>query len=297
MTKPALLTVGTGTNTDTGAIYFTGSASNTYNGATNVYAGTLNLQKSGGAIAIPGNLNIGDAGVTANSWDVVNLRANEQIANSSVVSFNGASGSWAYLNLMGFNETVGGISDSSTFGIIQIQDTSTVNNNSTFTINNAADYSYNGVIRDKFAGAGTGILSLTKSGAGKQTLGGVNTYTGPTTINNGILELASTGQIATVSAINTAATSATFQVNGGTHTVGTISGVGTTNLLAGSSLTATSVIQGTVTLGIGARLTIAPIPGGPTAGAGTLTAVPEPSTWAMLMLAAMGLGMYWRRSR
>jgi hypothetical protein len=28
-----------------------------------------------------------------------------------------------------------------------------------------------------------------------------------------------------------------------------------------------------------------------------LTQVPEPATWAMLMLAAMGLGIYWRRRR
>ncbi len=30
---------------------------------------------------------------------------------------------------------------------------------------------------------------------------------------------------------------------------------------------------------------------------GTLTVVPEPSTWALLMLAAMGLGIYWNRKR
>jgi len=28
-----------------------------------------------------------------------------------------------------------------------------------------------------------------------------------------------------------------------------------------------------------------------------LSEVPEPATWAMLMLAAMGLGIYWRRRR
>ncbi|MGA2061378.1 MAG: PEP-CTERM sorting domain-containing protein, partial [Thermoguttaceae bacterium] len=63
------------------------------------------------------------------------------------------------------------------------------------------------------------------------------------------------------------------------------------------SLTATSVVQNTLTIGAGATLTIAPIPGGPLAGLGSISPVPEPSTWALLMLAAMGLGIYWRRSR
>ena len=139
--------------------------------------------------------------------------------------------------------------------------------------------------------------SLAKSGVGKWILAGTKTYTGTTTINDGILELASTGQLATASAISTAAATATFQVNGGTHTLGNISGVGTTKLLTGSAVTASSIAQDVLDIGSGATFTIAPVASGALSGAGSLTAVPEPSTWAMLMLAAMGLGMYWRRSR
>ena len=142
----------------------------------------------------------------------------------------------------------------------------------------------------------TGNEGFKKLGTNILTLDAVNTYAGPTVVNNGTLALSATGSILASSAISTTATTATFQVDGGTHTVGNISGIGNTTVAAGS-LTATSIVQNTVTLGIGARITIAPIPGGPTAGAGSLTAVPEPSTWAMLMLAAMGLGMYWRRNR
>jgi fibronectin-binding autotransporter adhesin len=438
LTKPSSLSIRGATaaaNNDGGSIYFSGSVSNDYTGATYIYGGNasnsfIRLQKSGGAIAIPHNLYIQPS---SGGTDVI-LDAPEQIADTGIVTFAGATGNIPWLDLNGYNETVGGIRDTSAFGVAELFYSGSANS-SIFTLNTTTDCSFNGSVRDKtvaglagtlslvknggakqsllgaqnsytgtttinggtlevdtlapglansgigasssaasnlilnggslryigtavsastdrlftlgtgasagtldasgtdtiswtntgavvFTGSGArtltlsgsntgnnaiaeiigngtgGATSLTKSGVGKWILSSaLNSYTGATTINDGVLELSSTGQIATASAISTAAVSAIFQVNGGTHTVGTISGVGTTNLLAGSNLTATSVNQGTVTLGIGSRLTIAPIPGGPTAGAGSLSAVPEPSTWAMLMLAVMGLGMYWRRSR
>ena len=191
LTKPATVVLGGVSSNNTGVTVFSGATSNTYVGATNMYAGTLNLQKTGGAIAIPGNLNIGDAGTTG--WDVVNLGASEQIANTGVVTFNGAVNNYAYLNLMGFDETVGGIIDASTNGIVQIQDTNnTINTNSTFTVNTATgtSYSFNGRFRDKYAGTGTGKLNLVKDGPGTQTLTGTNIlYTGNTTVLGGKLDI------------------------------------------------------------------------------------------------------------
>ena len=64
-----------------------------------------------------------------------------------------------------------------------------------------------------FACTVAGILSgdggLAKNGSGSVVLTAANTYAGPTIISNGVLELASTGQIATASAISTSASSAT----------------------------------------------------------------------------------------
>jgi autotransporter-associated beta strand protein len=127
------------------------------------------------------------------------------------------------------------------------------------------------------------------------TLNGANTYTGATQINGGVLELVATGQILTDSEISTADT-ATFQINGGSHTVGNISGTGTTNVIAGE-LTATSIVQNTLTLGIGARVTIAPLPGGPLAANDSLSPVPEPSTLTLLGIGAMVLFAFTRQRR
>jgi fibronectin-binding autotransporter adhesin len=293
LTKPATLVTANSSaaNTNGGTIVFSGTAPNTYVGTTYVYAGTLLLNKTSGVNAIPGNLTI-----DSNAGGYVPLGASNQIADSAILSFTGASGT-GWFDLKGFNETVAGISDANGFGVVE-QYYYGVTTPSTFTVNGSGNYTFNGRIANSMSTTnGTAALNFVKDGIGTQDLGGVNTYTGTTTISNGILELTATGQIATASAITTAATTATFQVNGGTHTVGTISGIGNTNLLAGTNLTATSVTQGTLTIGAGATLTIAAIPGGPTAGPGSISAVPEPATWVMLLLAGLGLGIYRRRNR
>jgi autotransporter-associated beta strand protein len=268
LTKPATFVIGTGTIQDGGALYFTGNASNTYNGATIINgSGFLYLQKTG-AIAIPGNLTI----APASGGTTVSLGAAQQIADTGVVSFVGASGNQAYLDLMGFNETVGGISDSSGNGVIELYYYGSANN-STFTVKTAAStsYSFNGIMRDKATGTPTGTLSLVKDGPGTQILTGSNiTYTGNTTVLGGILDVPN---------LNTPNSDVT--------------------VAAGSNvLIATSIVSKTLTIGAGGEVIIRAISGGPTSGSGSsLAPVPEPATWAMLMLAAMGLGIYWRRSR
>ena len=124
----------------------------------------------------------------------------------------------------------------------------------------------------------SGVLSgeggLTKTGSGTVVLTAANTYVGPTVISNGTLELAPTGQLSTASDINISDSTAVFQVDSGTHTVGNISGTGTIILLAGSHLTANSVAQKTLIIDDKATLTIAAKPGNPTAGKASPQPVP-----------------------
>ena len=103
-----------------------------------------------------------------------------------------------------------------------------------------------------------GNQGLVKTGGAKLILTAVNTYNGPTTIAAGTLALSGNGQINPLSTIDN---DATFLIADdiAPHSVGTITGTGTTQLYNGAQLTVTSIVQGTLTLGIGATVTIQPI--------------------------------------
>jgi fibronectin-binding autotransporter adhesin len=147
-----------------------------------------------------------------------------------------------------------------------------------------------------YSNAITGNEGFKKLGTNKLTLDTSSTYAGPTVVNNGTLALSATGSILTTSDVSVTATTAIFQNDAGTHTVRAVSGVGNLTVAAGS-LTATSVNVGTITLGAGSTLTIAAIPGGPSAGGG-LTPVPEPSTLVLLTIAALGfIWAAWRKRK
>jgi len=141
-----------------------------------------------------------------------------------------------------------------------------------------------------------GTQGLMKQGMGTLVLTASNTYTGGTAIVAGTLELAYTGQLPPESEIFTAS-GATFQVDGGSKTVGNITGTGETCGMEGE-LTATSIAQDTLTVGAGATLTIAAISGGPSSGTDSLTAVPEPSVLTLIGFGVISLLSYvWHRRK
>lgn len=145
---------------------------------------------------ITGNLQVGSTVVPAAGIAGVALGADEQIANTSVIIFNGSTSSsrWAYFKMLGHNETVAGISDSTGAGVLENRESDVVTSGATLTLNSDDDYSYNGYLRDNSSGtADVNPLSLVKLGSGTQTLSGNQIrYTGGTTVSGGVLYLLNT---------------------------------------------------------------------------------------------------------
>ena len=137
----------------------------------------------------------------------------------------------------------------------------------------------------------TGVL--TKQGTGTLTLTGALHFQGGTDIQAGTVNI-STGAATQIGNVNGAGT---LDVENATSLSAFSVNVGNVTIGAGSSLATANVGTNTLTIGAGSTVTITAIPGGPLAGGG-LTVVPEPGTFAMLAMAALGLmAAAWRRRK
>lgn len=182
------------TKAGTGVLTFDGSLSNTYSGTTTINAGTLSLAKTGGAIAVVGNITVGDgSGSTA---DILLLSGSEQIQDTAVVTLTGNStvAGTGTFRLNGNTETIGGLSSAggTQNGVVENALASTTGK---LIVNTTTDQSFTGVMQN---GTGTSsVLVFTKVGAAQQTLAGTaaNTYTGVTTVVGGTLRLNKTAGV------------------------------------------------------------------------------------------------------
>jgi fibronectin-binding autotransporter adhesin len=156
-----------------GSLSLRGTTANTYQGTTTVNDGTLLLEKLAGTIAIPGNLNVGD-GVGASDDRVSALQA-DQIADHAVVTL----ASTADLIFSGTTETIGSLAGT---GVVSVIPPSGSGGGLVVGANNTST-TFTGLLTDIQSRPG----GLTKVGTGTLTLTGSNSYSGPTTVQAGVL--------------------------------------------------------------------------------------------------------------
>jgi len=158
-----------------------------------------------------------------------------------------ASGNLGTFDLNGFNQQVAGLNSTTGTNAGTTDNTLTSASPATLTLGGSGTYAY-GDGTPQNSGVITGAISLVKSGSGTQTLGDINTFTGTTTVNAGVLALGNTLALQN-STLNTGAAgpqSVTFAVPGSnTYIVGALEGadgvaIGSNTLNVGSNNASTT---------------------------------------------------------
>ena len=283
-------TTGTIALTKTGTGTLTLSGTNTYTGGTTVSGGLL-------AFAIPAAIPSGAGNITINSGGAVLVGG-------------------AYTTVTGWLDS-NDINTVSTGALVLTAGTTsseaiTLGSYASLSLGASGAATYNGVLTPAgstyrlgggagtltFTPAITGATSLDLSGPGTVVLSGTNTYTGGTTVSGGTLDF---------STPNATPSTGILTVNAGGYVVlGALLGASspatdTTETVADANETSGTVVAtspasagGAMATGGGASC------GGTTSTAEALpaTALPEPSTFALLSIGAIGLlGYAWRRRR
>jgi fibronectin-binding autotransporter adhesin len=186
--------------------------------AANTYAGPTTL--------VQGNIRLGIA---------------DAIPTNSVFMF-GANTNARRLSLEGFNQTLGGVDSALATGgalILESAVDGVSDAPATLTLNvaSATNYTFSGFVRNA-PGATNSALSLVKSGAGTQVFSGgavLVSYSGPTTVNAGVLEFSGSNSVASNSAITLGG--GTVRFSGGGTRSNTITGTGNLEKSGANTLT------------------------------------------------------------
>jgi fibronectin-binding autotransporter adhesin len=210
-------TITSGTLTTSGSFGFSNASGTVTVDA--LLAGTSRtLTKSGNGTTLLNAANT-YTGATTVSGGTLALGGNERIADGSSITLSGGS-----LDLRGNSETITNFSASAAGTVTA----GTLTASGTFGVSNAT-----GTVQIDAALAGSG-KNLTKSGAGTLVLGGVNTYSGTTTLSAGTLQLGRSEALDNASSL---------LVSGGTMSLG-----GFTETVANFSANAAATVNnGTLT--------------------------------------------------
>lgn len=145
----------------------------------NTTGGTVFLNSVGGTAISSPVIRLGNSSTDGGSTVRLRLSQADQITDATMIRFDGASGREAFFQLNGFNETIAGIQDYTSRGVIENIGAA----NSTLTLDmGGIDSTYNGFIRNN----GTGTLKVVKNGSGTLSLSGAEIrFTGGLDVNDG----------------------------------------------------------------------------------------------------------------
>ena len=153
--------------------------------------------KQGAGVLILGGVSTYSGTTAINNGTVQLALGNDRLPTGTVLSFGqAASANLGTLDLNGNQQQVAGLT--STAGTNATALKNMVTNSSptpaTLTLGGSGSYVYgNGSTSN--SGVIAGALNIVVNGGGRQTLGGVNTYTGGTTVSNGTLVLTGAGTV------------------------------------------------------------------------------------------------------
>lgn len=203
----ALVTIGgSGANENNIALVKSGTGTLTISNGGNTYSGGTTLVHGGG---------FGSFGLA--------LGANNALGTGPLVIGTAATGSnGARFRMAGFDQTVSALSSGSV-GTRLIENAGA--DQGILTVNQSTNTDFSAILRDRTSAnaAHTGALSLVKSGVGTLVLSGTsNTYTGTTTLTDGVLEVASLGNAGLARNVTTTAGSAVVSVD---STAGLVEGM------------------------------------------------------------------------
>jgi autotransporter-associated beta strand protein len=249
------------TKQGTGTLVFTGGvgSDNSYTGTTFINDGTLQLNKTGGAIAIQGDVVVGDGTTGVSNTDVLQLVGPAQLASTSNITVN----SDGKFDLNGQNQTIHNLNITggnvqSNGGTLTVQGKVTASSDGPATVGGTLALGTNGTVFNVTAGppinpidlivsaqvTGTNTQPLTKTGNGTMDLTNANnTYAGPTNVQGGNLLVDGT--------ITSNVSTTTGGAIGGTGTIN-----GTISATNGGGITPGDLGAGTGTLKVNGNVTL-----------------------------------------
>jgi autotransporter-associated beta strand protein len=179
------------------------STNTAFNGTIADGAGQVGLYKSG-----PGMLTLGNA--NAYSGGTAIAAGTLQLGNTAALGSGALAANGGMLDMAGYGATVSSFSGAS--GVVTNSSTGTL---ATLTVNQAINTTFSGQLNDA-----AGQVGLYKTGAGTLTLNNVNDYSGPTTVNAGVLYTGKAGALSTSSAVTI--NNGTLDASGYIQTIGSL---------------------------------------------------------------------------